>query len=212
LTSSRQDSSAAPHEVAEPGADNATGHDAEPSAQRSRFAKFHNLQQRLEDSRNGRRVITGLIAVILGVQILWNLPDSTIRQTVTPVVDPATLIGVTERWPMFSPDPTQRIEYLDVTVTMADGSTRTWTVNPYPPFKRVFVANRWLNIKESAIRRPEVRPELARWVVDEVTEPGEQAAKVVMTMRFERLLPPGQHGPTSPAVRILYQEEFAKQP
>jgi hypothetical protein len=113
---------------------------------------------------------------------------------------------------MFSPNPTQRIEYLEVTVTMADGSTRTWTVNPYPPFKRVFVANRWLNMKESAIRQPEVRPELARWVVDEVTGPGEQAAKVVMTMRFERLLPPGQHGPTSPAVRILYQEEFAKQP
>jgi hypothetical protein len=212
LTSSREDSTAAPHEVAESGADSATGQGGERSVQRSRFTKFHNLQQRFEDSRSGRRVITGLIAVILGVQILWNLPDSAIRQSVTPVVNPATLIGVTERWPMFAPNPTQRTEHLEVTVTMTDGSTRTWTVEPYPPIKRTFVANRWLGIKETVVRRAEVRPELARWVVDEVTGPGDQPAKVVMTMRVERLLPPGEPGLPKPSVMILYQEEFAKQP
>jgi hypothetical protein len=211
LSSSREENTTAKVERVESTADS-TAEAASSHTRESHFARFHDVQKRFEETRAGKRVIVGLIVIVVAVQIVWNLPDSTIRNGLATVARPAGAVGLTERWPMFAPNPNQRTENVFVTVTMADGTTRVWTVEPYPRAKRLVVPNRWLGFQESAVRFEEVRQDLARWVVSEVTGPGEQPAKVVMTLRIERLAPPGQGGPISPAERILYEENLVGQP
>ena len=183
----------------------------EPRPHRSRFAKLADLQRRFEDTRVGRWVFTGLIVVILGAQVIANLPDSAIKRVLHVVSEPTKAVNLAQRWAMFAPNPNQRLEYLDVAVTMADGNTRTWTAEPFTRYQRLFVPNRWEDLQENAIRQPQIRPRLARWVVNEVSGPTERPVRVVMTMRFERLLPPGQPGRTSATSKVLYEEELAGQ-
>jgi hypothetical protein len=56
-----------------------------------------------------------------------------------------------------------------------------------------------------------IRPQLAHWVVREVTKPDERAASVSIVLRTENLSAPGDEGEggKAPAKKVLYQEALA---
>ena len=56
------------------------------------------------------------------------------------------------------------------------------------------------------MRDKEVRPQLAHWVIGELTEPDERAARVQIMLQTEDLLRPGASGPGPIGVHIIYDE------
>ena len=55
-----------------------------------------------------------------------------------------------------------------------------------------------------------IRPQVARWVVREVTEPTERAVGVAVVLRTETLSPPGEGAwRKNPPMKVLYQEALA---
>lgn len=150
---------------------------------------------------------TAMIVSILLIAVVWNLPDSAIKRTLTPVLTPlAVSTGLDQRWQMYAPDPIRRLEHLEVGVTMADGEHREWTIPRGDAVVGPFEWYRWHKLKENAVRQPDIRAGIAQWVVREVTEHGERPIRVVMTLRTETLVPPGQDGSGAVASEILYDE------
>ena len=77
--------------------------DKEERSLRSSVGQLSTLQQRFEDSRVGKVVISGLVAVIMVVGVVWNIPDSPIRSALTPVVEPvAAAAGMDQYWAMYA--------------------------------------------------------------------------------------------------------------
>jgi hypothetical protein len=168
--------------------------------------KRPSLQQRFEESRLGRRVISGIIVVIIGTQVVWSMPYSAIKGVLMPIVEPANVINVNEGWTVFAPETGSRVFWFEVDVIMADGSTRVWKREPNPVLEKIFLPDRWPLMVETAIRQQDGRREFARWVVDRVTEPSENPVKVVMLFNFKVLAPPGQPSRSSISTKVLYEE------
>jgi hypothetical protein len=182
--------------------------DKEERSLRSSVGKLSTLQQRFEESRVGKVVISGLVAVIVLVGVVWNLPDSPIARSLVPLVQPvAAPAGLDQYWGMYG-TPDRRLETVEVQVRMANGETRVWTMQPGE--RGVGWWDRWILLRRAAIHDASIRPQLARWVVREVTEPTERAVAVAVLFRTENLSPPGEDaGGKSPAMKILYQEALA---
>jgi hypothetical protein len=171
-------------------------------------ARLSGLQQRFESSRRGQTIISCLIVAILISQVVWNMPDSPIRRGLVAVLEPTRAANLDQPWAMFSPDPIKRVDLVDVTVTMADGSTRVWTLEHDAWIDRLEASNRWESLAYIALRNADVQRDLSRWVVRESTEPSERPVSVVMTHRTELLSPPGEPAKASPLPRVLYQENL----
>ena len=94
----------------------------------ARLRSLSNLQQRFEESRIGQVVISAIIVLVVTTGVAANLPDSPIARTVASVTNPiAVYTGLDTKWAMFAPDPAQRLDKVDVDVTMADGSHVVWS-------------------------------------------------------------------------------------
>jgi hypothetical protein len=182
-----------------------------PGGRHPSATKRPTLQQRFEESRRGKRVISGIIAVIIGTQLVWSMPDSAIRRGLMPVVEPANAINVNERWSMFAPVTATRVEEFEVDVTMADGSTRIWKRLPDPLLDKIFLPDRWPAMTETARHEQDGRREFARWVVTKVTGPSDRPVKVVMMYRFKVLPPPGQPSVGSTGTKVIYEEALTGQ-
>lgn len=182
-----------------------------PQTQHPGATKRTTLQQRLEESRLGRRFISGIIVVIIGTQVVWSMPDSAIRRALMPVVEPANVINVNERWSMFAPAVGTRIDEFEVDVMMADGSSRIWKRKPNSLLEKIFLPDRWPLMTETAMRQQDGRRDFARWVVDQVAGPSDRPVKVVMMFHFRVLAPPGQPSKSAIGTRILYEEVLAGQ-
>lgn len=107
---------------------------------------------------------------------------------------------------MYAPEPLARLEFVEVRVTMTDGVQRVWT---NPRGDRVlgpFEWYRWQKLKENLVRVPAIRDELVHWVIHQVTERSERAARAQMILRTQSLPAPGT-ADTPPVVEeILYDE------
>lgn len=183
---------------------------------RSRLATLATLQQRFEESRAGKVVISVLVVVIVAVGVTWNLPDSPIKQALLPVAKPVAVpAGLDQGWAMYAPNPSRRIDTVEVQVAMADGEKRVWTMQPGAKGISEFGWDRWMVLRYSAVLDATARQELARWVVREVTEPNERAVGVSMVLRTETLQapdePPGEGARRANAMKVLYQENLAGQ-
>jgi hypothetical protein len=169
------------------------------------------LQQRFEESRVGRRIISGIIVVFLGTQVVWSMPDSAIRRGLMPIVEPVNAIGLNERWSMFAPRISSRVEELEVDVTMADGSTRVWKHLPNSRLEKIFLPDRWDLMAATALRQQDGRIEFGRWVVDRVTGPSDRPVKLVMMFHFRVLPPPGQPSKGATGTKVIYEEVLTGQ-
>lgn len=172
---------------------------------RSSVGKLSTLQQRFEESGAGKVVISGFVVVFLLVGIVWNIPDSPIRRSLLPVVEPvAAPAGLDQFWGMYG-SPSKRVETVEVQVRMADGEDRVWTMQDGE--RGVGWWDRWILLRRAVIYDANLRPQLAHWVVREVTEPTERAVSVAVLLSTEILSPPGDEaGSKSAATKVLYQE------
>ncbi|BBY93724.1 hypothetical protein MGALJ_33930 [Mycobacterium gallinarum] len=180
---------------------------------RSRLGELSTVQQRFEESRVGKMVISGLLVVAFLVCVAWNLPDSPIKRVVQPALAPVAVpTGLDQGWAMYAPDPSKRADMIEVQVKMADGETKTWTTQPGQP--GIGWWDRWLKVRYYAVLDANLRPQLARWVVRQVTGPDEQAVAVEIILRTETLQAPadreGESGTRRPtATKIIYREQLA---
>jgi hypothetical protein len=172
-----------------------------------RMREVTTLQERLENSVVGQGLISAVVSMVVLTGIVWNLPDSAIKDTFQPTLMPiATATGLMQQWHMYAPDPIQRLEVVDVHVTMADGSDRVWAMRKDHPVVGQFSWYRWQKLKEQVIRDRGIRPGIAHWVVRQLTVPSEHPIRVQIVFRAEDLPAPGKSGPLATTQEVLYDE------
>jgi hypothetical protein len=166
----------------------------------------------LQGSQIGEGAISALIAAVILIGVVSNMPASAIKQALAPTLTPiAVATGLDQFWGMYAPDPPSRLENLEVHVTMADGSDRVWTLpTQYDRVVGVAASHRWRKLKESLLSEPQIRPQFAHWVVHELTVPAERANRVYMILRAEVLPPPGTRVPGETGAEIIYDEDLAR--
>lgn len=165
------------------------------------------LQQRLEGSPLGRALISAVVSVVLLISVVWNLPDSAIKDAFTPPLEPiAAATGLSQQWQMYAPDPIKRLEFVDVHVIMADGTDRVWAMREDHPVVGQFSWYHWQKLKEQAVRQESIRAGIAHWAVRQLTVPSEHPVRVKMIFHAQSTLPPGHTGPRSTVQEILYDE------
>lgn len=136
--------------------------------------------------------ISLMVTVLVGTAIVGSLPDSSIKSATAPVLAPLMrLTGLDQSWGVFSPNPPRKLTEVEVHVIMSDGQDRVWRLDA----DRSLPGYRWRKMKEEVIRRKELRPGLAKYVVREVTGAGERAVRVLMIVQTETLPLPGEGEP-----------------
>jgi hypothetical protein len=175
--------------------------------------KLSAIGQRFERSFAGEAVISALVTLVVLIGVVWNLPDSHVKRTMTPTLRPiAAATGLQQSWRMYAPEPISRLEGMQVLVRMADGSERVWSWRHGDRVIAPFAWYRWQKLKEQAIREPRSRAGIAHWVVRELTAPPERPARVQILFRSEPLPPPGEDGPKTVTVETLYDEALNGRP
>ena len=72
------------------------------------------LSERFEKSFVGEVLISALVTAALIIALVWNLPDSEIKRSAKPALEPlATSSGLEQVWQMYAPDPVRRLEILE---------------------------------------------------------------------------------------------------
>jgi hypothetical protein len=175
--------------------------------------KLKAVRQQPELSELREGVISGLVAAILLIGVVWNLPESAIKRTLMPVLEPvAQAAGLDQTWRMYAPNVIRQLENTEVQVTMADGSTRKWVDPSGDKVIGPFSWYHWQKLKENVPRDPTSRADLAHWVVRELTNPSEKPIRVQIIMRTKQLPLPGQDTPNAVGVQILYNENLTGRP
>jgi hypothetical protein len=175
--------------------------------------KLSAAGQRFEQSRLGEAVISGVVTVVVLIGVLWNLPDSPIKRTLTPTLRPiATSIGLEQKWTMYAPEPISALEDMQVRVRMADGEERLWSWHRGDRLIGPFSWYHWQKLKEQVSREPQSRAGVARWAVREVTTPAERPVHVQMLLRNEPLPAPGTNSADTVTVAVLYDEALDGRP
>lgn len=156
-------------------------------------------------------VVGAVIALVVLIAVVSNLPaGSSLKSSLSPVLTPiAMATGLEQYWSMYAPNPPQRLEELEVHVTMADGADRVWKLPlDNDPVVGVAISHRWRKLRETLYSDARSRPALAHWVVDQVTVPSERAIGVQIIVYTKTLSAPGQNGPIKTGVETLYQEDL----
>jgi hypothetical protein len=186
-------------------ADSPTGPDA---AERP-----ESLGRRFERSIAGEALISVFVTVAVLIGVVWNLPNSDIKQSLTPALRPiATATGLQQRWQMYAPEPISSLESIQVRVRMAEGPDRVWAWQQGDRLIGPFSWYHWQKLKEQMVRESAGRAGVAHWVVRELTTPGEQPVGVQMLFRNEQLPPPGRNAPRTVTVETLYDEKLDGRP
>jgi hypothetical protein len=155
-------------------------------------------------------VASAIIAVILVVVVLFNLPASAITRATAPVVNAIALpLGLDQNWAVFAPTPPSRQDNVEVNVTMASGVTRTWTLPRANPVFGVPTSHRWRKLKEALVTTPKLRADFAHWAVRRLTPAGDRAVHVEMILRTVGMPPPGSDETGQHGVETLYSEDLA---
>ncbi|WP_133259113.1 hypothetical protein [Mycolicibacterium sp. GF69] len=167
------------------------------------------LQQRFEGSAVGKAVISVGIVLFVVIGVVCNLPDSPIKRSALPVVEPVAVpAALDQSWAMYA-NPSRRQESVDVAVRLADGQVRVWSMEPGA--SGVGWWDRWLLLRYAAVLDADFRRQLAHWVVDEITRPNEKPVDVTMVLRTETLTAPGEEAGQNRrpvATKLLYQENL----
>ena len=162
--------------------------------------------------KRGSEVALSIVIVsVLAIGVVWNMPISPIRSILIAPLQPVALAtGLDQRWQMYAPNPIRQLEDVEVVVTMADGDVRSWTNARGDLLIGPFVWYRWQKLKENLVRNPDIRADVAHWVVRQLTLPGEKPTRMRMIFRTEQLPAPGQPDPRERATEILYDEELTR--
>lgn len=155
------------------------------------------LQERIERSPTGRRVLGTLLAIVVAVVLAWNLPPSRLREALMPVVEPVVgALGLEQRWNLFAPDPPRRTYQVVARITYADGSLGLWE----PPANDRW--RKWLGAARVTQNRQLWEP-TASWIARHHDGAERGTVRVEMIRRWRDLPPPG-----NPVVELPWQEEI----
>lgn len=180
---------------------------------RSARARLAAQGRRFEGSFTGQVLLSVLVTVIALIGILWNLPDSELKRSLTPALRPvAAPAGLQQNWQMYAPEPISALETVQIRIRMADGSDRTWNWQPGDKVLGPFTWYRWQKLKEQVVRSPQSRAGLVRWVVREMTTPAERPVHAAMLLLVQPLAPPGKTTRTPVRVQTLYSEALEGRP
>lgn len=169
--------------------------------------KLSTIGQRFEESRVGEFAISIVVALALAIGVLWSMPDAEFKRRLVPVLQSvAVATGLEQDWRMYAPEPLDRVESVEVCVTMTNGAQRAWTPPRGDRVVGPFAWYHWQKLKENLVREPAIRADLAHWVIRQVTDRSEHAARVQMVLRTELLPAPGADGPGTVAEETLYDE------
>jgi hypothetical protein len=167
------------------------------------------IGQRFETSRFGEAVISCVVVVVLLIGVVWSLPDAEIKSWLTRLLQPvASATGLEQSWRMYAPEPLQRLEFLEVRVTMANGVQRVWTNPRGDRVVGAFAWYHWQKVKENVVHDPGSRAGVAHWVVHRLTGRSERAVRVQMILRTESLPAPGTNVSPVRGEEILYDENL----
>jgi hypothetical protein len=170
-------------------------------------------EERCETTLIGEIAISVLIALILITATAWSMPDSALRRKAVAIVEPVALIsGLDQAWYMFAPNPIRRLETVEVHLETAQGDERVWAF-PSGGALTQFTWYRWHKLKEQAVRTPEIRADIVRWVADQMLEPSDYPAQASMVLSAEDFPVPGSGAePPAPFVEVLYTENLTGPP
>lgn len=105
---------------------------------------------------------------------------------------------------MFAPNPPRTLNSLEVRVTMADGTSRVWALEPPGRGPGLVAFDRPRNFEYFLPMRPNLRWAYVLWVVRKLTSPHERAVRAELLEISESMLPPGVEGPTTITTTTLW--------
>ena len=112
------------------------------------------------DTRLGRIIISLLSAGCIYFLVVWNLPDSEVRDQLRPGLAPIVRpIGITQDWGVFAPNPVSTSYRVEADVEMADGTVIRYMFPDGDPYVGAYREFRWRKY-ESRIRKDDNR---RRW-------------------------------------------------
>jgi hypothetical protein len=171
----------------------------------------HRVRDAVRQSRRASSIkqfaISIMVTLLVAAAVVGSLPDSSIKDVAGPVLAPLVRVtGLDQSWGVFSPNPPRKLTEVEVHVIMSDGEDRVWRLDA----DRSLPGYRWRKLKEEVIRRKELRPGLARYVVRDVTDPGERAVRVLMIMQSETLPLPAEGSPKK-VRKLIYDSKPTRQ-
>lgn len=153
-----------------------------------------SLQERLEDSRAGRWLISGMLAFVLFAIVVSSLPHSEMRRVALPVLKPALeASGLRQSWGMFAPDPPRRSTELVARTHYADGTVGQWRPPAGEPLIAAYRNYHWRKWATAVLndRTRRLWAPAATWVVRNQDHGGRQPVRVELVRRSRELPPPG---------------------
>lgn len=155
-----------------------------------------SLQQRVEGTIGGRVAISVFIAVTLIAVGVINLPESSLRRSLSTKTQPyLNALGLDQAWGVFAPDPRRNSIRLEVRLTYTDGETQTWSAPVRDDLVGTYSDYRWRKFEENLINEGSGEggsaERLGRWVVRERRERSELPNSVAVVSASAQLPPPG---------------------
>lgn len=142
-------------------------------------------QERLESSRIGRWFLSACFVAIVGAVTLWNLPESEIRATALPAVEPfVNAAGLDQRWNLFAPDPPKRTFEVVARIEYADGSLVLWRSPRNDRWRK------WMGVIRNEGSRRLWEP-TAAWIAEHHDSGGRRTVRVELVVRAKSLPEPG---------------------
>lgn len=153
----------------------------------------------IERSPVGQVLLTALMALLVGVLLIWNMPWGEGKRALIPVAGAVVqAAGLEQDWGLFAPNPRDASVGVYATVHYVDGRTARWyppeggfLVSPYRDYRWQKLVERLRSDDYQRMWRP-----FAEWVA---REHGPGVRRVVLTRTFRPVVRPGDPGPR-PAV------------
>ena len=161
------------------------------------------LQERLESSRIGRRLIGAFLVATVGAIVVSNLPAGAVQRRLNPVAQPYLVAtGLDQRWNMFAPLPRNEILYLEARVEHADGRVTVWRPPTGDPLLGSYRDAHWRKFAEHAVVRPgnpdgwpQLWRPLALYAAAQKSDDLSPAVSVTLVKRSAFILQPGNGEP-----------------
>lgn len=174
---------------------------------RSAAQRQPGLQQRVEQTRLGRLLITIFMLVTLACTIFINLPQSAPRRDVLEVAGRyLNITGLDQGWSLFAPDPRRRSIAIEARVQYANGTADTWHL----PHGSALIGNYWdyhwqkwlefvLDVRHPGLWRP-----AAVFIARERNRAGRRPVRVTLIRVTSLNEPPGHTPDHLPAIASAY--------
>ncbi len=147
-----------------------------------------------QDSRVGRAVISGLMALLVTVLVGWNIPASGVRDELRSDLRPlVNTLGMNQGWEVFSPNPSTTSINVVADVTFANGDRERFEFPGGEPVLGALRQYRWRKWERRI--RLEKHRRLWRpttdWIAREMAQPGNPVVTVILVRDWSRTPAPG---------------------